>query len=1131
MLPAHHDTLILNNKRSLLISPFTLPIPFLPSPKSPATTFAQHLLPSSHLGIFCEISPPQTVLRLRDPVGVAGTPAMSCSACSQLTTPFASLLWNGQHRATKFGNWLTAFVVVFQGLLNAIPSPSQLSLLPTAVLHYLLPNQYIDDRAKVDHDAEMHETAVDDPDSHEAQARQADHEDFEMEPILAGHEARLRASAPYPVPSPLWRSRTPDAPTSNAPLFLPGSRDPTPFASYGWLQNPSMLREPTPHAYPPPDLRPQLPPILQHPPAPSPVDLFAPGASFVRDPTPHAQKRAHEDEERSQEEDAPIAPRRPKRARRGLEEKSDDDETDGEEFHPPKSSFFLEPDTGSDADEEQKRPVSVFLDIAAEDSDEEGEDGEGDLEETLSDQEFLDNTPQQQSTHPPRPISRPHPMEEHDNALALARYYERWAKEEGYADSDSDRGRASKPKAPALPAVEPALSRGAPTSRLQPIQKATWVRGCRSVYKGEILFVLSPCKVLYVPNSEESWIRFRDEKKFKQRDESGFMITNKDRKPWTNLSYKWVHRPSRQDLLPYYRCTHSLLLALRCDWPTPAFAEPRARVVAADGPHKGRAGIIVRLVDEEEHGVIVKCADVQRIDADPTGTGCPFRVDEDEEVVEKVTQYASMIVGVPLDCDVIGLSEPSPRWPGLKTFEIPISFAMREFHLGDLVEVKVGEHTGRIGVIVVLEGARWVRICDVKDFASVLIETPALNFYHETSDLLPLMAPQQIESARNPEIGDVVRVKQGKYVSRVGTLVAVHDQNSVDGQNLLELKDHTHALTHFYVKAAEVELSSASSIKYGAGRRFEGIEVQVKRGTFKGLCGAVVGDHDSQARVERLDSKNKHAWVSPEDSKGIMLSIGKERSNEVVENVLIEQVVHEFTMLPLSQARWLPKKILCGQTKPRVPPSHRGAFPNDEPPVQRPPTPPNPIGAEPLKISGEDDGQWLSMPDLADKRLDVKVVGLPQLPVRLSKVMLDLEGTFCHVLIGAPPVSSNDKVVEVCGAGRTSRKFKIDRSCIKPRREGDDKERLAQVETRVVVIGPDIKFEGTRLGQYGQTVPSWPHHYGEGVVPVKFEQGAGGFFHESSLCMAKNVKIMKDNKVFDVTTFSPHTYFPHAYFK
>ncbi|KAJ6467716.1 hypothetical protein C8R45DRAFT_938375 [Mycena sanguinolenta] len=966
-------------------------------------------------------------------------------------------------------------------------------------------SKYIDDRAEVDHDAEMHETAIDDDPTHTRR-------------------------------SPLLRSRTPDAPMQNPPLFLPGSREPTPFTSYGWLQNPAILRQPTPHAYPPPDLRPGLPPIAQHPPVPSPPDLFAPGASFVQHPTLQAQKRTHEDEERSQDEDAPIATRRPKRACRAPDEETDNEETDGEEFHPPKSSFFLEPDTGSKADgeeKEEKRPVSVFLDIAAEDSDEDGEDGEDDLEETFSDKEFLDNTPQLESAPPISPT----PAKERDNALALARYYEQRAKEEGYSardsDSDSEREYLSKSKGPALPGIEPALSRGTPTSRIQPIEKAT--------------------RVLYVPNTPASWIRFCDKKKVKQRADSGFIITNKDRKPYTNLSFKRVPRPSAQDLFPYYRCTHSLLLALRCEWPTPAFAEPRAHVVAADGPHNGRAGIIVRLVDAEEDGAIVKCADVQCVDADPTGDCHPFRVrlnhlerheldpcyqfrphdrvrvvdgalyvglvghvlelDEQQrvkvhpkkQVVKQVNNFASMIFGVPLDCDVIGLAEPSPHWPGLKTFEIPISYAMREFHLGDLVEVKVGEHTGRIGVIVALEGARWVRIWDTKNFASVLIETPALEFYHETTDLLPLMGPQEIESPWKAEIGDVVRVKQGKYVSRVGTVVAVHDQN------FLELKDNAAASTHIYVKSVEVELST-SRMKYGAGRRFEGIEVQVNPGKFKGLRGAVVGDHDSRVRVERMDSKNKHAWASLGDSRGIILSIGKERSNKVVENIPIEHVVHEFTMLPLSQARWLPKKILCGQAKPREPPTHRGAFPNDEPPVKRPPTPPRPIGAEPLKISGEDDGQWLSMPDLANKRVDVKLVGLRQLTVHLSDVQLALEGTFCHVLIGTPAVSAKDKQVEVCGAGKTSRKFKIDRTCIKPRREGDNKESLAQVETRVVVIGPDIMFEGTCLGQYGQTVPSWGHHYGEGVVPVHFEEGAGGFFHESSLCMARNVKIIKDKR-------------------
>ena len=174
---------------------------------------------------------------------------------------------------------------------------------------------------------------------------------------------------------------------------------------------------------------------------------------------------------------------------------------------------------------------------------------------------------------------------------------------------------------------------------------------------------------------------------------------------------------------------------------------------------------------------------------------------------------------------------------------------------------------------------------------------------------------------------------------------------------------------------------------------------------------------------------------------------------------------------------------------------------------------------------GEDDGQWLSMPKLANKHLDVKLVGLRQLRVRVSNVQLALEDTFCHVLIGVPAVSRNDKNVEVCGAGKTYRKFKIDRTCIKPRREGNNQERLAQVETRVVVIGPDIKFVGTRIGPYGQTVLTWPHRYGESVVAVKFEEGAGSFFHESSLCMAKNEKILKDNKVFEQTTFPNYDYF------
>ncbi|KAJ6467381.1 hypothetical protein C8R45DRAFT_938725 [Mycena sanguinolenta] len=78
--------------------------------------------------------------------------------------------------------------------------------------------------------------------------------------------------------------------------------------------------------------------------------------------------------------------------------------------------------------------------------------------------------------------------------------------------------------------------------------------------------------------------------------------------------------------------------------------------------------------------------------------------------------------------------------------------------------------------------------------------------------------------------------------------------------------------------------------------------------------------------------------------------------------------------------------------------------------------------------------------------INVKLVGLRQLLIRLSAVMLELDETFCHVLIGASLVSSNNKQVEFCGAGRTSHKFKINWSCIKPQSEQGNKEQLDRLK-------------------------------------------------------------------------------------
>ncbi|KAJ7156127.1 hypothetical protein B0H12DRAFT_1246997 [Mycena haematopus] len=214
-------------------------------------------------------------------------------------------------------------------------------------------------------------------------------------------------------------------------------------------------------------------------------------------------------------------------------------------------------------------------------------------------------------------------------------------------------------------------------------------------------------------------------------------------------------------------------------------------------------------------------------------------------------------------------------------------------------------------------------------------------------------------------------------------------------------------------------------------------------------------------------------------------------------------------MLPLTEARWLPSKILFGHAPPREQPTHRGAFRVESaPPIERPRTPtqtPCYISTED-KVEGEDDGQWLCLPKLAGKRLDVKLVGLHKLPRGVSDTMLALEGTFCHLLL-TTAVNKGQKTVGVWGAGKTFRRFSIDRT--------------------LVVIGYDIKLDGDRVGQYALTIPGSQLHgnvaLGDNVVAVKFETGVVGHFPESSLCMAKNERIMIQDGVFDKTIFSSAT--------
>ena len=740
--------------------------------------------------------------------------------------------------------------------------------------------KYIDDSAEVDHDAEselvialkvviltismiVHEIE-DDPDSYEAQVRQADQQDFPMAPILAGHEDRLRAAAPYRVPSPLWQSRTPDPPTPNAPLFLPGSRDPTPFASYGWLQNPSMLRDPTPTAYPPPDLRPQLPVLRQYSPGPSPADLFAPGASFLRDPTPQPSPQPD-----PQPQSLLSKAQNTKRAR-------DDDDEEAANPRPKK-----------------RASASAYLDLAAEESGDEEEDDEEDLEESVSDigavllamlifwhivtnvlhsLEFLDDDEPQEDFS--RPQARANASTEHEEALALAASYSARVKD---YQNDLEREETS-----TLTAVQFARATHAPPAKSKSRRKlprkprqvvpGTWVRPRKKPAKEELVFVISSTALLYMPSNPSIAERFREENNFKFPRRWGYALLRKNNKLWTTREVEIIPNPSRSELAAYMTCTSKHLLGLPRNTPTCDFTEIGTRVAVIDGNHQGCSGVIMDLTRvqplPDDDGSLVRLgqkpakpgqyACLARMEGD---TFSPLRFDvylanlrrhflevypdilvgdrvrvvggflyldtvghvtevievdrtlvDGEEIPDDpfgveydntpttTTRDIMITIAVPDELEVIGPTEPSSHWAGVKTFNVAIGLVRREFHLGDMVERSKDR---RVGTIVGIEPFSKFRVVDLisGEFDQVcwsflilqlltivtqmIIYSPDLNFYHESTDLLPLISASRPEPSAEPQIGDVVRVKRGKYLSRSGTIVALHDPD------ILELRDVT----------------------------------------------------------------------------------------------------------------------------------------------------------------------------------------------------------------------------------------------------------------------------------------------------------------------------------------------------
>ncbi|KAF8132710.1 hypothetical protein K438DRAFT_1998437 [Mycena galopus ATCC 62051] len=396
------------------------------------------------------------------------------------------------------------------------------------------------------------------------------------------------------------------------------------------------------------------------------------------------------------------------------------------------------------------------------------------------------------------------------------------------------------------------------------------------------------------------------------------------------------------------------------------------------------------------------------------------------------------------------------------TFKAPIYNVTCEFYLGDLVEVKRNARKGEFFVIVKFNPT-----------GRVILYQAA---YHAIS-----------------------QVYDPKYELEIPIADIWFDHKHMyDRKRIFEPEEPLPQTVPNYDNL-EARLQKAKP-----GRRYKGISVQIKKGPHKGLRGVVVGDHDSVLRVEHMKSQPGARW----DQSGILLTIGEEKSNHRVENIPIENVMHEFTKLPLDQARFLPDNVLFGLSPLREEdrPLFRGPFPisaSDEPPRPRTSTlPPSaPLWtSEQLEptLAGEDSGQWISLPQILNKRLDVKIVGVAHLR-KASAAMKALE------------VPSRDLKVKVYGAGKNSNMHSVDRACIKPRREGDAGQSFWDMTERIVILGPDVHSNTTRIGLYAQTKPSCSHPHGRGIITIKFP----GNDEE----MAKNILILAMHGNFEATVF------------
>ncbi|KAF8173381.1 hypothetical protein K438DRAFT_1980931 [Mycena galopus ATCC 62051] len=524
----------------------------------------------------------------------------------------------------------------------------------------------------------------------------------------------------------------------------------------------------------------------------------------------------------------------------------------------------------------------------------------------------------------------------------------------------------------------------------------TWACTVGGPAGGKLVIMLGERKYLYIPQTSQ------DDEEFTRSNNcppcpDGYLICRPlTDPPYTRAEFILVDRPSDDELQPFRVKRNKYLLSIPCAWNTPAL-EVGDYVAVVSREFVSAGGEIAEMRRDGHHvwaevwGIPPGGAETDEFRAEiyledlarhALGYAYEFQPKDHVHVVLRICYWDTegrvvkieddiLTIAVRTDTAVVGPCVPSEMDPDIKTFEVLIYNVTRQFYRGDWVEATRGKHKGRVFVII--------------DFS-----------YNGIVGA----------NATRDQLFDM------KFVVKVPV---VHVK-------------FWHRYTANIIRRNDCDAES-----------WNNMWKPVTKEAHKGFRGVVIGDHNRASRARCLgSSRDRGRW----DQDGILLTIGHETCNARIENIDIDHFWHEFTNLKLSQARFLPAEILSGKKpSPNNVPKFQGSFPRPQTPP-RPRTPTLPYTAplwtapDPLPtLDREETGQWISLPQLSMKRLDVKVVGIANIR-KASCTISALEGKFGCLLI-TTPVSSGDPKVDVYGVGRNSLMQAVQRSCVKPQQVDD----------------------------------------------------------------------------------------------